>query len=386
MQYTYSFSTGEEVTLEIDEEAYALLQEADRLDRNNAQTYRRHNISLDSFGFDPEFLAVEEDAFKYEPTSPAFEYAMSHLRPEHRDILARRLLRGEKLSTIAQSYKTSETTISRAYKNAQKRFSHYYNDGMWLFGKENTSLPEADRIRHIPYGLTPALVQQIRKLRCENKPLDEIAKLLKIPPNRVKSCLRHNPITETKCLNCGVPIKQIDKGKLQNFCNQKCYDQWFQREGMVHNTCTTKNGKKAYMSLRQQIALDYYRQIFVPHRDIVEIMGIPYTHVTAHCNARPIPYTLCLFCGNQVPVVAGKPTKKYCSATCNNNYLDRIPSRRKGPRLPSVIPTVEQLYRAIEMRDARKSYNRIQKATGLTNDDLETLFRFHPKIDKRGKI
>lgn len=378
MQYTYNFSTGEEVTLEIDEEVYTLLQEADRLDRNNAQTYRRHNISLDSFGFEPEFLAVEEDAFKYEPTSPAYEYAMRHLRPEHQDILMRRLLNGEPYSQVAQSYQANTANIHRAYKNARERFSHYYHDGLWIFGEENSSLPEADRIRYIPYALTPALVQQIRKLRCENKPLDEIAKLLKIPPNRVKSCLRHNPIAETKCLNCGAPIKQIDKGRLQNFCNQKCYDQWFQREGMVQNTCPTKKKKKAYMSLTQQIALDYYRQIFVPHRDIVKIMRIPYTHITAHCFAHPLPYTLCLFCGKQVPGVAGKQTKKYCSATCNKNYLNRIPSRRKGPKLPSVIPTAEQLYRAIELRNARKSYNKIQKETGLTNEDLDTLFRFHP--------
>ena len=370
MKYTYSFSNGEEVTLEIDEDVYALLKEADRVDYNNAQKYRRHTASLEAFGFEPEFLAVEDDALKYEPPSLAYEYAMSHLRPEHRDILTRRLLHGEQLATIAQSHQTTVTTISRAYVNARERFSHYYNDGMWLFGKENISLPEEDRIHYIPYGLTPALVQQIRKLRCENKPLDEIAKLLKIPQNRVKSCLRHNPITETKCLNCGALIKQMDKGRLQNFCNQKCYDQWFQREGMVHNTCTTKNKKKSYMSLRQQIALDYYRQIFVPHRDIVKIMGLRYTYITAHCFAHPLPYTFCLFCGKQVPGVAGEQTKKYCSTSCSNNYQNRIPSRRKGPKLPTVIPTVEQLYRAIELRDVRKSYNKIQKETGLTNDDL----------------
>lgn len=386
MKYTYSFSTGEEVTLEIDEEVYALLQEADRVDYNNARKYRRHTASLESFGFEPEFMAVEEDAFKDEPTSLAYEYAMRHLNPKHQDILARRLLNDEQYSTIAQSYNASVENTHRAFKNAHERFLHYYRDGLWLFGEENTSLPETDRIQYIPYGLTPALVKQIRKLRCECKPLDEIAKLLKIPPNRVKSCLRHNPITETKCLNCGASIKQIDKGRLHNFCNQKCYDQWFQREGMVHNTCPTKNNKKVYMSLRQQIALDYYRQIFVPHRDIVKIMGIRYPHLTAHCFAHPLPYTLCLFCGKQVPGEAGKQTKKYCSTTCSNNYQNRLPSRRKGPKLPSVIPPVEQLYLAIELRDARKSYKKIQEETGLSNEDLETLFRFHPKIDKRRKI
>ena len=385
MEYTYKFTNCEE-TIEIDEEVYALLKEADRLDRNNAQTYHRHINSLEAYGFEPEFMAVEDDAFKDDPTSLAYEYAIRHLRPKHQDILARRLLNGEQYSTIAQSYNASVENTHRAFKNAKERFSRFYSDGLWLFSKENTSLPEADRIRLIPYGLTPSLVQQIRKLRRENKPLNAIAAQLGVPTCRVTSCLRYNPITETKCLNCGASINQIDRGRLQNFCNQKCYDQWFQREGMVHNTCTTKNTKKVYMSREQQIALDYYRQIFVPHRDIVKIMKLPYTYITAHSFAHPLPYTLCLFCGKQVPGVQGRQTKKYCSDACCKHYQNRISSRRKGPKPPSVIPTAEQLYLAIDLRNAGKSYKKIQKETGLSNDDLETLFRFHPKIDKRRKI
>lgn len=80
-KYTYKFTTEE--IIEINEDTYALLKEADRLDRNNAQTYRRHNISLDSFGFEPEFLAVEDDALELDPPStPAYQYALRHsLRP-----------------------------------------------------------------------------------------------------------------------------------------------------------------------------------------------------------------------------------------------------------------------------------------------------------------
>ena len=68
-----------------------------------------------------------------------------------------------------------------------------------------------------------------------------------------------------------------------------------------------------------------------------------------------------------------------------NNIRYNI-SQANGQKPNPVIPTVEQLYHAIEMRDARKSYKKIQKETGLTSEDLETLFRFHPKIDNRRKI
>ena len=228
IEYKYDFATEEE-TIEVNEKVYAMLKEADRLEHNNTQTYRRWIHSLDAYGFEPEFMAVEDDVFKEEPPpSSAYQYAMRHLRPKHQDILTRRLVQGEQFSKIAQAYKTSITTVHHAFCNAKERFSHHYNDGLFIFSKENTSLPEADRIRDIPYGLTPDLVKEIRKLRCENKTLDTIAEMLGVPTCRVKSCLRQNPITETKCLNCGKPLKQIDRGVLKNFCGRKCYKRcWY---------------------------------------------------------------------------------------------------------------------------------------------------------------
>ena len=377
MEYEYDFVTENE-TVEVSEKVYALLKDADRLEHNNARTYRRWIHSLDAYGFEPEFMAVEDDYFKEEPpASPAYQYAMRHLLPKHQDILMRRLVQGEQYSTIAKSYNTSVTTIHHAFTNAKERFMHYYNDGLWIFSEENRSLPEADRIRYIPYGLTPDLVKQIRKLRSENKTLETIAEMLGVPTCRVTSCLRQNPITETKCLNCGNPIKQIDKGVLQSFCNRKCNDQWFQREGMVLNACPTQKRKKVYLSREQQIAVDFYRQIFVPNRDIQKILRVQYGYITAHCNAHPLPYTLCLYCGKQVPGVSGEQRKRYCSKECGMHYNNRLPSRRKGPKLPPVIPTPEQLYLAIEMHDARRSLKKIEKKSGLSQDLIEILFRFY---------
>lgn len=385
MEYKYKFTNGEEITIELDEEVYALLQEADRVDYNNAHKYRRHTASLESFGFEPEFMAVEEDAFKDDPTAPAYEYAMRHLQPKHQDLLTRRLVNGEQFSKIAASYQSSDSATHRAYKKAKERFSHFYNDGVWLFSKENLSLPEADRVHFIPFGLTPEQVQQIQKLRQEHKTIDAIAQLLKVPRNRVKVCLRHNPITKTKCLNCGATIKQIGAGKLQNFCCKACYYNWFHKEGMVHNTCPTIKKKKVYMSLPQQIATDFYRQRYLSQKEISKILGVSDDYISAYCLAHPLPYILCRQCGKQMPGVHGEKSMKYCSEACCTAYWNQ--SRNKKKRAPQVaMPAVEQLYRAIELRDAYKSYKRIQKETGLTDDDLDTLFRFHPKIDKRRKI
>ena len=374
MKYTYKFTNYEEI-IEINEDTYALLKEADRLDRNNAQTYRRHNISLDSFGFEPEFLAVEDDALEQDPPStPAYQYALRHLIPKHQDILIRRLLNGEQFAKIAQSYKTSTSVIHHAYLSAKERFSKFYNDGLWIFSGENNS---SDKIRYIPFGLTPTLVQQILALRSEHKTIDAITKQLGITRNSVKACLRHNPITETKCLNCGAPVKQAGAGKLQNFCSKPCYYQWFHKEGMVHNTCPTIRKKKAYMSRQQQIATDFYRQLFLTQKDIAKIVGVRDDYISAYCYAHPLPYTHCLQCGKQVPGAKGKRTEKYCSKACCTDYWNYIKNKKKGQKPQLVIPTVEQLYHAIELRDAGISNKKIQKRSGLSKDNIDTLFRFH---------
>ena len=271
MEYTYNFAT-ENYTIEVDERTYAMLKEADRLERNNTQTYRRWIHSLESYGFEPEFMAVEDDAFKDEaPASPAYQYAIRRIRPKHQDILIRRLVYGETFPQIAQFYNISGEAVRNTYFVAKKHFLRFYRDGRWIYSKENTSRPEAERIRYIPFGLTPSQVQQIRTLRYEHNTLDAIAKQVGVPQNRVKVCLRHNPITELKCLNCGAAIKQIYAGKLQNFCCKPCYYQWFHKEGMVHNTCPTIKKKRSYMSRQQQIATDFYRQLLIPQKDIAKI-------------------------------------------------------------------------------------------------------------------
>jgi hypothetical protein len=379
MEYTYKFSTGEEI-IEVDDKAYAALKEEDRLERNNAQTYHRHIHSLDAYGFEPEFMAVEDDTFKEElPSSPAYKYAIRHLIPKHQDLLIRRLVHGEQFPRIAQSYNTSTTAIHHLYTHAKERFLHFYSDGLWIYSKENTSCPEAERIRYIPFGLTPSQVQQIRTLRYEHNTLDAIAKQVGVPKNRVKVCLRHNPITKLKCLNCCAAIKQIYAGKLQNFCCKPCYYKWFHKEGMVHNTCPTIKKKRNYMSRQQQIATDFYRQLLIPQKDIAKIIGVSDDYISAHCYVHPLPYTQCLYCGKQVPGVKGKRTEKYCSPACCTDYWNYIKNQKKGQKPKLIIPPVEQVYHAIELRDAGISYKKIQKQSGLSKENIDTLFQFHAK-------
>jgi predicted nucleic acid-binding Zn ribbon protein len=375
MEYTYKFTTGEQ-TIEIDEDAYASLQDRDRLDRNNSQTYHRHIVSLEAFGFEPEFMVCEPDEFNEPPSSKAYEYAMKKLKPKQRDILLRWIVKGERPTDIAKSYNVSYNTAYHFYCRAVNYFKQHYKDGLWLFSKENTGLPDGERIKVVPPGLTLSQVMQIRSYRKEHKTLLKIARLVHVRKTQVVLCLKYNPIKELNCLGCGKIIKQ-DFGQLRSFCSSTCYYQWFRREGIVENTCPTKTAKKEYMTQSQRMIVDFYRQHLLTQKEIRQLTGISMEHISAYYLLNPLTYTHCLYCGKQIPMTSGKRTKKYCSTQCANDYWNHIGRKAKKdnkPPLQSNLPSYEQLEYIIKLRDSGSTLKQIYNLTGVTKDKVKLLY------------
>ena len=380
MEYTYKFTTGDEI-IEIDDEVYASLIDADRLDRNNAQKYHRHTASLEAFGFEPEFMICDQDEFNELPNSRAYEYAMKRLKPKQRDILLRWLVNGERPTDIAKSYNVSYNTVYHYYCRAMNYFKKHYEDGSLLYSKENTSLPDEDRIRYIPQGLSFAQVIQIRSYRKEYKSLLKIAQLVHVRKPTVALCLKYNPVKELKCLGCGIIIMQ-DSGLLRRFCSRTCHYNWFRREGIIGNNCLAPTDKKEYMTQSQRMIVDFYRQHFISQKEIRKMTGIPAEHISAYCLARPLPYTFCLNCGKQMPGESGKRTKKYCSPKCSNDYWNHIGRKQrkdKNQPEPPSLPTYEQLEAAINLRKSGSTLKQIDVLTGVTKDKVKLLFSLRAK-------
>ena len=380
MEYTYKFATGEE-TIEVDEETHARLKDADRIDHNNARKYRRWNHSLDAYGWEPEFMGVEDDHAKAEiPNSPAYTYAMSHLTPRYQEILIRRLVYCEQFPKIAKEQNTSVTAVHHSYTKAKERFAKFYKDGLWLYSQENLSKPKAEIIHYIPFGLTITQVTQIRQYRSESKNYDEIAELVKVPRNRVVACLKHNPVLETKCLYCGAPIQQVGYGKLQMYCNRVCF---FSKNPYKnpHKKPYTPKPKKILLDRYQEIAVGFYKQLFLPHAHIGSIIGKSNKQIERHFRDKKIILE-CKFCGKEFSCSVGNFREKYCSSKCGIDYWHYIRDKKHGVEHQITIPTFEQLQYAIELRDADFSYEKIKYLTGLTLKQIDTLFKHHNDIER----
>ena len=385
MQYTYKFSTGFE-TIEVDKETYDILKELDRLDRNKTKVYRSHTIRIEAFSFVPKFMGVEDNAFQLDPpNSLAYEYAMQKIYPKYKDILIRRLVNRERFEEIAESYKVTDQSIKKMYYRAKSHFKKHYEDGQWLFSKENMSLPEEDRIRVIPWGISHTQILQIRAYRKEHKSIAQISKLVGVTKTRVTECLQQNPVTEVKCLYCNAILLQDSYSQLRNFCSQACYYKWFRREAMIHNTCPTQNTNKVYMTQTQCMIVDFYRQYFLSQQEISKLTGIPDYHIGARVFAHPLPYTICIYCGAQIPGEPGKRVPKYCSNECRKAHTNKIKyAQRKGTYNPTplTLPTCEQLEEVIKLRKSGSTLKQIDVKTGVKKDYTKLLFRFYSKSKK----
>ena len=384
-KYIYWFATGP-VEVEVDDELYETLTKMDRKERNDNITHERKSFSIDKFDFETSFLVYEEEAFKTEPSeSPAYLYAMNRLTPLYQDILKRRLLYHEQFPKIAAELNTTVSALCHYYHKAKKRFEKYYKDAEFIFSLENRDKPEADRIKHIPFGLTPQLVLDIRTLRKKCKTIPEIAEQLSLRENQVSSCLRFNPVLETACQFCGKPIQQSPTGTMQRFCRPGCYYMWFRREGMLDNPYRLKKNGKEYITHAQKIAIDFYRQLHVSTIQISKIVGISETFVSAHAHASPVPYVNCLECGEAIDTSGANRIPKYCSKKCRDRFNQKVKDARRDHRYHGIepdIPTLEHITLAVELRTNGASYHDIEVLAGLTKKNVDTLFRFHSTMEK----
>ena len=76
--------------------------------------------------------------------------------------------------------------------------------------------------------------QEVLDLRLHGCGYRDIAELLKLPPNTVKSYLFRHPVTEEElerarntCRQCGVPIEQLPHRRRKQFCSDKCRMAWW---------------------------------------------------------------------------------------------------------------------------------------------------------------
>lgn len=384
MKYQYKFGTGYE-DVELDEEWVAVLKDFDRLERNN-EGRQRYSTKLhyDAFEFVPEFMGKEDEGLSemFDGT-PAFEYAIEHLLPRHREILFRRASKGEMFKDIGKSYGVSASAIHHYYTKICIRFKRYYEEGLWINSSQNVSTKEAERVTSIPYGLTPAQVMAIRAYRCQLRPIHEIAELVGVPQNRVKRLLRDNPIRETRCPACGNSIPQVGYGVLQKFCDIKCYMSWFRQYGMDSSQEVQINQSRTHLTDHQQMVIDYYRLNYFTLTQMHIITGVSEQFISAYCYANPLPYTICLHCGKQVLPVKGKWPSKYCSVQCRNRYLEKRKKLRKrngGHVRQRLYPTPEQLEYALVLRESCFTFQQIRSLAGISRMDTDDLFRFHKTV------
>ena len=379
MRFRYDFVNGHE-TIEVDEEWMAVLREFDRLEGNSDRRHRYHNIHYHAIEYEPDFMGKEDEGItELLDGTPAFEYATEHLIPKYREILYRRAYKGEKYKDIAKDYGVTDTCIFHIYRRASERFRKYYEEGYWLFSRENKNSSAVPKVKKIPFGLTYAQVMAIRAYRQDYKSIDEIAKLLDVPKNRVRSCLHENPVLETKCPFCGSLISQPVYGKMRIFCNSACYYKWFRCKGSGENKYSIVQTRTKLTDEEKQV-LDFYRYYYVPLYRISKITGISEQRVSSYFYSNPLPYTLCKNCKTQVPGEVGKRTSMYCSKKCRDVYGENMKKARKkmkGQRLESIVPMPEQLYYAIALRKLNYTMRQIECLSGLSQSKVTDLFRFH---------
>ena len=383
MKYQYKFGTGYE-SIEVDEEWMAVLRDLDRLEQNHDARQRYSTrLHYDAFEYVPEFMAKEDEGLsQLFDGSPAFDYAIEHLLPRHQDILFRRAYKGEMFKDIGKTYDVSASAIHHYYTKIVIRFKKFYEEGVWLYSSKNTSTSAGGRVKSIPFGLTPAQVMAIRAYRCQLRSQEEIAELVVVLKSRVERCLRDNPILETVCPACGKPISQIGYGVLQKFCDTKCYMNWFRKYGMDADSELKINNRER-ITPHQKAILDFYRQNHFTLSQMHIVTGISEQFISSYCYSNPLPYTICIHCGKQIPGEKGKWPSKYCSVSCRSRYHEnrkKMQRRNSGNSRYKYYPTLDHLEYALVLREACYSFTQIENLTGMTEKNIADLFRFNKDV------
>ena len=380
MKFRYDFVNGHE-TIEVDEEWMAVLREFDRLEYNAEKRQRYHCWHYDAYTYEGSEMGKEDsDLAELLDGTPAFEYAIEHLIPKYREILYRRAYNGEKYKDIAKDYGVTDTCIFHIYKRASERFQKYYEEGSWLYSRDNKDSIAVPKVAKIPFGLTPAQVMAIRAYRQDYKSMTDIANILGIPRNRVKCCLHDNPILETKCPYCKTVISQPIYGKMRVFCSPACHTKWFRINGANEATTISSVMKGTKLIEEEKQVIDFYRFHFLSIEHISKLLGISEQRISAHFYSNPIPYTLCKNCGCKVPGAIGQRTTLYCSKKCRDIYNQKMKKARKkmkGKGPETVTPMPEQLFYAIALRKLGYTIADISCFCGLSDIKIDDLFRFH---------
>lgn len=392
MKYQYKFGTGYE-SVEVDEEWMAVLREMDRLERNSNISESRKAIHYDAFGFEPDFMGVDEKGYADSIAdladifdgSPAFEYAVDHLLPKHREVLYRRAVQEESFASIARSFNSSTSVVWSYYQRLVARFRKYYDEWHWLHSNENTAPEGAGKIIKLTRGLTPAQIMAIRAYRYQYKRVRDIVQLVGVPITRVEACLRDNPILETKCPACGTLVKQPPLGQMRVFCSHKCYLKWYRDNACNFEVFGPTTRTKAHLTEHQKMMINFYRQLYINVPQIGKIVGIPRMHVQAFVHEYPLPYTLCQFCGAKIPPRDSRKLLKFCNDKCRERHDNKMRTLRKrngGHVRQRLLPTPEQIEYALILRDECFTFKQIRRIAGLSRQDTEELFRFCKTVVK----
>ncbi|MES0410228.1 RNA polymerase subunit sigma-70 [[Clostridium] scindens] len=117
---------------------------------------------------------------------------------------------------------------------------------------------------------------KLNDLRQQGKGAAEIAEMLNLPLNTVKSYLRRHPEADTSrvCPQCGEPVAQKEGRKEKKFCSDKCRNQWW-------NSHQSEIKKEAYYTL------------------------------------------VCQFCGKEFESY-GNQRRKFCSRECYGNHRKKL--------------------------------------------------------------
>ena len=390
MDYVYKFSTGYR-SVELDEEWVATLKEMDRLERNKNISESRNNIHYDAFGFEPDFMGSEDKGYDditdelsaFFDGTPAFEYAVEHLLPKHREVLYRRAVQEESFASIARSFGSCTSVVWSYYQRLCVRFRKYYDEWHWLNSRENTAPEGAGKVIKITTGLTPAQIMAIRAYRYQYKRMRDIAELVGVSHYHVQKCLQENPVLETKCPSCGNMVKQPMYGAMRVFCEHKCYLKWFRYNAFNYEAFGPTSRSKATLTEHQKLLVNFYRQLYISIPVISKILGIPRMHIEAFVHEYPLQYTLCQFCGSKIYPRDSRKILKYCNDKCRERHDNKMYNLRKrngGNVRQRLLPSPEQLEYALVLRDECFSLNQIRIIAGLSRKDTDELFRFHKAV------
>lgn len=390
MKYKYWFSTGA-VEIELGDEWGSLLKELDKKDAAINYWDQKGVVHYDGLEFEPSFMGGPERGISQMfDESPAFEYAKERIPDKYMKLLVQRGINGETFKKIAKEMGCTSVNARIQYLAYSKKFCKYYSDGEWIHSRANLDFPGIGKALSIPYKLTPDQVVEIRALRALCCSMNDIAERVGVSPNQVLMCLTENPVMKTICPSCGKIIQQAYRKKMRSFCSHYCYVEWYIKTCSKELSDRPSSKYRMVLNHAQELVLQYYKQLRVSYKEMREKTGIPLRVIIAYFNTNPLPYVLCKYCGDKIAGPWHRNTiPAFCSKKCMNAYYNRkfYAKKYKGKEIykAPVIRTYECLMLAIEMRRSGESNKRIKAETGMKKAELDVLFRYEEKRQRKHK-